>query len=367
MRNNLGKLGVVVLLLFLNTLYATTYKWSVTVDKTEAYENEAIYLHYSCNFSDTAELYVVEFNPSSDNEEYKLEILREETKIVDGRRINEYEFLLVVKKAGEFNLELESLMKKTNKDSIENSVLGRDNANYEEFSLTKVLQKSLHVKVLKSPAPIVGEFQLKVKKGSKSVEAYEPYHLTLEIEGVGDFSLFKDIDYEIEGVKVFSEPASEQLTLTKDGERGRWIKKFAFVSEKDFVIEPFELEYFDLGLEKLQHLKVQKIDVHVKDATFKKEELLDEKEEAFEVPYEYLYYLLTLLAGFLLGKIEFKKRDISKKDDNILCLKIKESKTVESIAILLALTDIKKYEDIILQIESKELNSLSKVKKILCH
>ncbi|MEA2074036.1 MAG: hypothetical protein U9O86_10700 [Campylobacterota bacterium] len=366
MKRNLGKLVAVLLLFFVNAT-ASTYEWSVAQEKIEAYQNEAIYLNYKCSFSDTAELYVVEFHPSVDNEEYKLEVLREEARIVDGKKINEYEFILVVKKAGEFKLELDAMMKKTNKDSIENSVLGRDNANYEEFSLSPIKQKTLHMTILETPTPIVGEFSLKVKKSKPSVEAYEPYHLTLEIEGNGNFDRFKEIEYTIDGVKIFSEPAREDLTLTKNGKSGTWTKKFAFVSEKSFTIKPFKLEYFKLESKKRELLQESAIDVSVNEPTFKKEELLDEKQEEFELSYEYLYYLLTFLAGYLLAKIEFKKAPkIDDKEKNF-CLKVKESKTLEELSVLLVLVNAKKYEEIILQIEKKELTSLSKVKKLICY
>ena len=307
MKKNLGNFLGIILLFFVNTLSASTYEWSISTNKNRAYVNEAIYLKYICVYSDQAELYVIEFNPTVDNEQYRIDILREDEKIVDGKKINEYEFVLRVKQSGEFTLELDTLMKKTNKDSIENSVLGRDNANYEEFSLYPLKQKALHIDILKAQSKIVGEFTLKVTKSDNIVEAYEPFHLTLEVDGVGDFGVFEDISYSIAGVKVFSEPAIKELSLTKDGESGSWKKKFAFVSDKDFVIEAFTLEYFDLVSKKVKTLKLKSIEVKVKEASFKKEELLDEKEDDFELSYSYLYYLLTFIAGFLVAKIRFKK------------------------------------------------------------
>ncbi|MEA1982088.1 MAG: hypothetical protein U9N39_00975, partial [Campylobacterota bacterium] len=298
MKRILGNsLALLFLLIFVNTIEASTYKWSLSTNKKDSYVNEAIYLHYSCHFSDSAELYVVEFNPTSNNDNYSLKLLREEAKLVDGKKVNEYELLLVVKEAGPFKLSLNAMMKKTNKDSIENSVLGRDNANYEEFSTAPVELEPISVNVLETTQNLVGEFSLSYSNTPLSVEAYEPFHLTLEVKGYGNFTELDSINYTIKGVKIFSEPASKKVALTKEGESGTWIKKFAFVSENNFTIEPLRVNYLDLKSKEVKELKLDAIRVEVKSPSFTKEELLDEKEKEFSPSYEYIYYVLTFLAG----------------------------------------------------------------------
>ncbi|MDF1878861.1 BatD family protein, partial [Sulfurimonas sp. SAG-AH-194-C20] len=303
MNKNLGRF--ILLFLFTTLVQASEYTWSVEVNKKEAHVNEAIHLHYTCKYIDSAELYVIEFNPTTDNKNYKIEILREDEKIIDGRKINEYEFVLFVKRRGKFTLALDTLMKKTNKDSIENGMLGRDNANYEEFSLFAYKQKSIELNILKTSSPKVGEFTLSVRKDKGEIEAYEPYHLEFEVSGLGDFQVFKDIDYKIKGVEVFSEAPKEEITLTTDGYRGTWRKKFAFVSDKSFAIPSWKIEYFDLKEKQLKTLKFDGVDIRVRDAKFKKEELLDPEEAKFTFDKSYIYYLLTFIAGFLVAKIKF--------------------------------------------------------------
>ncbi len=164
MKNNLGRV-ILIILIFLNlNVFASTYQWSVQADKTEAMTNEAIYLKYICEYSDAAGLYVIEFNPVVDNERYSIELLSESEKIVDGKKTNTFEFIAFVKEAGEIELILDTTMKKTNKDSIQNTVLGRDNAIYEEISVRFIRQKTVVVNVKQSSADLVGEIVLNVKK-----------------------------------------------------------------------------------------------------------------------------------------------------------------------------------------------------------
>lgn len=365
MKLNLGRF-ILFLFLFTLLIQASEYQWHVQVNKKEAHVNEAIHYHYSCDYSDSAELYVIEFNPTTDNKNYKIEILREDERIVNGKKINEYEFVLFVKKAGAFSLSLDTLMKKTNKDSIENGMLGRDNANYEEFSLYPYKQKSIEVNILETQSPMVGEFTLSVKKDKATIEAYEPYHLEFLVSGLGDFQVFKDVAYEIEGVEVFSEEAKEEIVLTADGYKGTWRKKFAFVSDKNFSIPALESKYFDLKEKKLKTLRFDGLDIVVSPAKFKKEQLLDPKEEVLTFDKGYLYYLLTFLAGFLVAKIKFIKPKVQDSDEKLFCKRVKEVDSLEKLSFILVTQDAKKYEKIISAIDLKELTSLKKLKNLIC-
>jgi len=366
MKNNLGRVIFTLFFLLNLNLSATTYEWSIQTSKESAYINEAIYLKYVCRFDDDATLYVIEFNPVADNDNYRVEILREEEKIVDGKKINSYEFILFVKKAGPFVLKANAVMKKTNKDSIENSVLGRDNANYEEFSKAIVEHENINIKIKKLATPLVGEFSLQIKQDEAKVKAYVPYHLELKIEGIGNFDALKDINYEIDGVKVFSEDVMSELKLTPRGYRGSWTKKFAFIGDKDFKVPAFEIEYFDLKSQTLKVLSFEGVEVKVLEASYTKKELLDEETQKFTLNKEYIYYVLTFLAGFILAKINFKR--VQKKTDleNGFCQKIQKSKSVEEVCVLLVLEDSIKYNVLVNEIESKKLTSLSKIKKLIC-
>jgi hypothetical protein len=303
MRNTLGRGFIFIFVLHLS-LFASTYKWSSFVNKKEAYTNEAIYLKYICEFSDESELYVLEFNPISSNDTYDLELLSETQRVIDEKRINTYEFVLFVKKAGKFNLELETNVKKTNKDSIENSVLGRDNANYEEFSSTLYKHEKISLDILDANASLVGDFQLSVKKDEAKVKAFEPYHLEVIIKGKGNFSQIDDLHFSIKNTKVFTQMPTRELVLSKDGYGGVWSQKFAFVGENNFTIPSLRLEYFDLVEKRKKELLFEAINVNVVKG-YKKEELLDEVEE-FHFPFEYLYYVLSFLFGFVVAKIKFK-------------------------------------------------------------
>lgn len=342
-------------------LYASEYKWSVHSSKSEAYVNEAIYLKYICEFSDRAELYSVEFNPVTDNEDYSLKLLSEEIKVVDGRKINSYEFVVFVKKAMDIELSFDALMKKTTEASIENTVLGRDNIDYEEFIKTAVKQESVKVEIKEIPTQLSGYLTLDIKKDEPSVKVYEPYHLDITVSGEGNFADIKELFYEIDGVKVFSQSPIQNINLTADGYVGSWNQKFAFVGSEDFRIPEQKIEYFDLKTQSVNVLKIDAIDVKVARG-YQKTELLDDLEDDMKFDIAYLYYILTFAAGFLIGKVKLKRKKSSPKNE-VLKNKIQAVDSLEGLSVLLILNNQKKFHDILTAIDEKELMSLVKAKK----
>ena len=363
MKNNLGKL-LLLLLITQVTLFASTYTWTTQVDKKKAYTNEAIYIKYVCTFSDESELYVLEFDPTISNDKYAIELLSETERVINEKRINTYEFILYVKQAGHFELDLETNIKKTNKDSIENSVLGRDNANYEEFSSKLYKHKTISLDIEDTTTQLVGEFQLRVKKDVPEVKAFEPYHLEITIEGSGGLRDIKELDFRVKDTKVFSQKTMLDTKLQKDGYHGSWNQKFAFVSEQDFLIPSFKIEYFDLKSKTIKKLSFDEIKVKVEKA-YEKKDLLDEEEQDFIFPIETVYYLLSFILGFIVAKIKIKPKKQVSSQEELFRKKVQNTKTMDEVLILLVLSNKSKYQELITKIEKQELKSLSKVKKLL--
>lgn len=364
MNKNLGKFLLLFLLLWHVESFASTFVWHVEADKKTAFVNEAIYLKYSCEFSDRAELYSIDFNPVGENEKYRVKHLTQSTRVEDGKKIAQYEFVAFAKSAGEVKFEFDMVMKISNKDSIENRIIGRDNMQKEEVTLTQMRQEAIVVAVKETQSDLFGSLHIQIKKDEPKVKAYEPYHMEITIKGVGNFELLKPYEFKIEGVKIFSQKPLENTTLTKDGLSGMWNQKFAFVGDKDFEIPSFSFKYFDANEQKIKEMTFEATKVEVSKA-FAKEELLEADESQigfFKI--EYFYYFLTFIAGFLVSKIKIKKSVPHAKENEFL-YKINNAKSLEELCMLLALTNSQKYSDLLLQIERKEINSLKKAKEII--
>lgn len=365
MKKNLGRVFFIIVVFLQASLFASTYEWNSFVNKKSAYVNEAIYLKYECTFSDKAELYSIDFNPRGDYERYRVEILRENSTIIDGKKINSYEFVLFAKKAGEIEISFEALMKNTTKESLEETVIGRDNFKEEQVVKKSIKQESFKVEIKETDSTLVGDFTLEIKKRDPHIKANEPYHLSLTIRGVGNFEDIKPLVFEIAGVRVFAGEIALKKHLSKDGVEAELSQKFAFVSDKDFTIPKLEITYFSLKDEKLQKLTIDAVDVKV-ESGFVKEELLDkidEKKWHFEI--SYLYYLLTFMAGYIVAKVKIKRVPKANNKDELFYKKIDDTNSLDELMVHLVLEDAKKYDSIIREIESKKVTSL-KVAKSKC-
>lgn len=362
MRKNLGRVFLITLIFLQTSLLASAYEWSSFVDKKSAYVNEAIYLKYVCTFSDQAGLYSIDLSPSGDYDKYRVEILKESSNIVDGKKINIYEYVLFAKKAGEIDISFEAIMKKTTKESVEETVIGRDNFKREQFTKESVKQPTFKVEIKEPDTSLVGDFTLEINKKEPHVRAHEPYHLSITIRGNGNFEAIKPLVFEIEGGRVFSGEVILKKELRQGGVEGELSQKFAFVSDKNFTIPKLEITYFSLRDKKEQKLIIDAIDVSV-DAGFVKEELLDKVEEQkwhFEL--SYLYYLLTFIAGYIAAKVKIKRTPkVQNKEDDFFT-KIENASSLDELMILLVLEDAKKYDSIIKEIEAKRVTSLKAAK-----
>lgn len=359
MKNNLGK--ILLYLLIVANLESQEYVWSGYVDKKQVYVNEAVHLHYSCKFQNKDELHVIEFNPVGSYKDYDIHLLSESETIVNGKRVNDFEFVAYLKRSGNVDFEFDVLMKKTNQDSIENTVLGRDNADYEQFSKKWIKQKKLSVEVLPNDKKLTGDFNFKVKKDKPVADAYEPYHFEIIIEGVGNFDKLREFDLNISNAKVFSSKPKKDYDMTKDGFSGVWSQKFAVVSGENFTFPSISYDYFDLKDKKIKKYETQSFEVEVKPL-YKKEDLLDKEEpKKSYFKFEYIYYALFFIFGFLAGKIKINKK-VSNGSDDPFKSKVKNCKNINELLTLLVINDAEKYMLVIKKIESQQIK-LSEAKK----
>lgn len=357
---------IFLVLFFSLEVFASTYKWSVEADKESIFVNEAVHLKYSCEFSDRGELYVIDFDPVSTNENYTLVLLRENTQIKDAKRINTYEYIAYIHKAGEIELSFDAIMKKTNKDSIENTVMGRDNGEYEEYTKTTVKHEKIVLNVKENSAKLVGTLELKLEEKNTQLKSYEPYNLEIILSGLANFDALNPLEFHINGVKVFTQEPIQDIQLTKHGYKGQWRQKFAFVSDKDFSIPGFEIKYFDLKSQEMKSLVSKEIQVQVSPA-YKRETLLDKEEQSYSFSYDFIYYILTFIAGFLVAKIKFKKKKQATSKELLFKQKIEKASSLDALVFALVLENQNKYQELIRQIENKEIVSLKEAKKLIAN
>ena len=367
MKKNRGRSFFFFLLgLCASGLMGSEYQWSAYINKTKAMSNEAIYLEYICEFEDRGELYTIEFHPVGENEIYDLRLLGEDTSYKDGKRSNRYAFVAFVKKAQKVDFAFDMVMKKTTQDSIDNTIIGRDNAQFVDYTSKYMRQKVLSVDVEDSKTDLVGSFTLQREFSSPKVKAYEPFHLSISLKGEGNLQNIKAFDLNISGVRVFAQEPQKEFTLSKEGFLGSYTQKFAFVSDRNFTIPKIELGYFDLREKKYKTMSLDTLDVEVQEG-YEKEKLLDtpQKTEGFVLKAEYLYSLFAFIAGYFVAKVRFQRAKKITSQETELLQKVENAKNTDAILFLLALQNDPKFQTLIDKIEKKEVTRFKDIQKDL--
>jgi hypothetical protein len=320
MRLNLGR--VIVILLAPLFLFGG-HHWELEVSKSKLVKAEATLLRYSCFFDDEAYGTSIKMDVEKEHDDYTLYVYKESERIIDDKRQNIFEFVIFAKRAGEIKINPKVKLRKTSRQQIENATVGRDNpVGYYQFddTIESLPVALLHVKDISSD--LVGDFSLHVSLDKRELSAYEPLHVSIKLEGVGNLDRFKPFDLKIKNCDIFKEKPEKNYRLTKEGFKGSITQKFAIVSDSDFTLPEFSLRVYDIKTAKETYLRYESKSLHVKPA-YKKEELLDKPEKDNIFSWTWLYYTLTLISGIVLGwyahiyilRIHTKKRDIFKPKD----------------------------------------------------
>ncbi|RLA70971.1 MAG: hypothetical protein DRG24_06115 [Epsilonproteobacteria bacterium] len=368
MKHNLGRI-LFLLLAFALSLSADTYSWEAQAKKSQLYLNEAVEVEYICRFEGEGYQYVIEFTPPKEGDGYRMYRLSETERIVNEQRINRYRFVIFFEKSGRQTLTFNALMRYTSKESIEDTVLGRDNVEDFSFTDTKAVLPTLNFDIIEHDAVLSGRYALTVKMDSKSVNAYESIPLTIKVEGVGDFDRFIPFKLEIEGVDIFREEPQKTLELTKEGFKGTWSERYALIPKNDFELPEFKLRYFDPILKQEKVLKSESIKIRV-TGEIMPEELLNSEEETASTGWNWsaLYYLLTLITGIIIGRYLRIELPVSK-EDGTLYSPLHSCRDPKRFLTLLVLLNDPAYDSIISELDQQVKQggkiNLDKYKKYL--
>jgi hypothetical protein len=370
------RLGSFFLLLLITLSLHAEYEWSSSVSKKNLYTNEAVELILRCEFSDEGYGYSIDIE-GLEQSYYEIHRLSQIETERHGKRINEYHYLLFVTQEGSLSLEYKAVMKRTNKESIENSVIGRDNVEDLAFVTTEVRIPKLNLHVKKAPTLLVGAFELTLDLSHTAVNAYKPLNMTLHVKGIGNLDKLAPFELNIKDAEVFAEKPHKTFHVTPNGYEGEITQKFAIVSSKNYELPSFELRYFDLKTKRLKTLQSNPVVIEVNHA-YSKEELLDEEQQSDTHTTAPLYlYVIIFIFGAVIGRLSDRFSELfvgiatllQRLDDMIWRISsqekdekkleylhaIRTSKDIKSLTILLIVKDASKYAPVIEALQTHKL------------
>ena len=257
----------------------------------------------------------------------------------DNYIIQEFKYLIFAQKSGSFNIP-----------KIEGQI-GTLVQNYYGMQIKwkKVYSNSLDIKVepLPNDIELYGQFNLKAKVDKITTNINQPINLTIFIEGYGNIDDIKPFELSLQNTMIYPDKPTITTKLLNDKYTGKFIQKIAIVGDKDFIIPPFKLQYFDSITKTIQTIQTKPISIKVKGAiasTSKPKLEISQHDNVMKqktkIVYKeinnnqnYIYLIVGLLIGLFIGvvityimlKISTQKKKVLK-EENKLVVSIKKSK-----------------------------------------
>jgi len=158
---------------------------------------------------------------------------------------------------------------------------------------------SIDVKPLPEGVNLVGDFKISVFVDKDAINVNEAVNVNIKVQGVGNLEDIKSFKPYIDGVNSFDEKIDiNGNTLTQ---------KIALVSDRDFIIPPFTLKFFNPKTSKIQTVQTKAIPIKVHGAkanqklNIKRQEQGETKAVSTEVQKSTGVDLLWIVVGFITG------------------------------------------------------------------
>ncbi len=330
-------------------MYANDVEYSFSVSNESPYEKEAILVEVNLTQLDHTNVMLFKFSlKKSEDYEFHQVAFKEHEKYHDLRE--EYVYLVYPKKSGEISLEFEMIKSITDDDKVAYSISGdRDNVKglQKEDIVVELKPLILKVKALPKEVDLVGDFSLTHELDRQKTEAYDPINLKVKLTGKGFLSSFKLLE-ENKTYRLFTQNPKFKTLHTKQGSNASLEWDYAISAKENFTLDKIVLKAFNPKNEKLYDLVLPSYKIEVEQIA--EASLLDNVDypaRAKGIDWSWLSwafsYVVVFVAGFLMPRDLFKRKDVSSKSsEDILAEKIEKSKThKELLKILVIQNDIK--------------------------
>jgi hypothetical protein len=193
---------------------------------------------------------------------------------------------------------------------------------------------NIKAKPLPHGAKIVGDFSINVSVDKKIISPNEALNLTVEVVGNGNLEDIKSFKPYINGVNVFD----EKIVINGN----KLTQKLAFVSDNDFTIPPFSLEFFNLKTNRVEKITTKEIKIKVtgekksSELNIKRDDTKNtqqdmHKEVIIKNEINKTYIIIAFVVGLVLGLFIMitkpfvmlkKEKSFNIKDEKLLLIKL---------------------------------------------
>jgi len=339
MKNTLGKLLLISLLLFGFSLYGTesqycTYNlWS---SKQNIQVNEPISISFSTIQKVHNEVIFFDLTPHK-SQDYEIINIKEKRHEFDYHNAKkDFEFLFFAKKSGQISVKFDFQIRRASDDAVKQAYVGsRDNVKSIPTLKVHIGTPTLkfNVSSLKKDTDAVGNFKLSMSLDKNESNSYDALNVVYRIKGTGYLNKEYEPFQKIEGVSIFKGIKEQTPRATKNGYIYNKEWSYALVSNKNITIPKVSLHTYNptSGKYNLKEQNATVVKINVLDIA----SLVDEEESPqsgfnYKQYLAYIYNTLIFAAGFLLAKtLPYLTQRTSKKEH--CCMQIAQAKNAKEL------------------------------------
>jgi len=365
---------IVLFILFLSIVYANDISYNFYISNHTPYKNEAIVLDVNITQEDPTQVMLFNFTLQK-SKAYSFHQIDFKENDQYHHLKHQYKYLIYPKQEGNCSLEFKMIQSLTDDDKVAYAISGdRDNVKklMKKDITIQLKPLPLEVKALPKGTNIVGNFSLKYTLDKKSIDAYDPVHLNVVLEGIGNVSPWLLIP-KSEKYHLFTQEPKVKRIYTSKGTQTRMVWDYAISAKENFTLPEVLLQAFNPQTQQSYDLKIPAQSINVKQIA--KSTLVDKEDNppmSTKRDWSWLWmlfsYMAVFVAGYLTPKDWFKRKMLIKQsEEEFLFDSIKRTKTHKELLQLLVLQDDGRYRNAVALLESVVYNgkkiSLEKIKK----
>ncbi len=232
------------------------------LDKKRVYVGEPLILTVDAAEPIHGSIVQMQYNPP-EFKEFFVKPLGGENQIRKGDlTIHELKYLLIPNKAGTITIPPAQVRVGIRDLHAVSDPFGIFGTPVKWYAIRSV---PLHLQVEPLPAAVdlVGSFRIKGGVDKRKVQANKPVNYTLTITGEGSLEDLADPVFDIPGVTVYSDDAQVESRIVNGKLESKYVKSYAFISDRDFTIPSLKLKVFDPKSGKVQSISTREIPIQV--------------------------------------------------------------------------------------------------------
>ena len=240
---------------------------SIKAKKKKVYMGEPFMLYVDVVEPGNGQIVRIEYNPPKFGDFIAKSLGGEKQYRRNGKVVHELRYLLIPQKPGKQKILPASGRVGIRALNAPTDPFGIFGGN--AITWTNIRSSSLDIDVLPVPVDtdLVGDFKVTTKIDKTIVEPNKPVNYTIIIEGRGSLDSIDDPKFDIPNVTVYSDDSKVTMQLRGGVPYSKYVKKYAFISDKSFTIPSLSLKEFDYKSKKSKILHTKSFAITIKGAS----------------------------------------------------------------------------------------------------